>query len=578
MSGSSVSWHAARKCERLWVEGMMLLRQGRDAEAAGRFQQAVEQDPTAADAWLGLHATGRRQAEALAAMSLHHRSFGVLRNKNTMQLQSRFDLGHYATFRLESARDLWLAGLVSMLDDKRFDEVEPVLMSAHRDCDETRFLYCRFAFLKKDWPRVLEWSRDISDGFQNDEARLYVAYALVHDHMFHEVLNTLSGLPRSMRKGARFEGEVSYLRGLAHEGLGRPDEALRHFQFSYRCFPTFGDVAERAKQRTAPPAPPSAPPPAPPSTPPAAPAQPARPTRSATPAGSAAPTTPDPAAAPADDGGREAQLAEAMAMLDGMVGLDSVKRQLRTMIAQLRMAVVRREQGLPSTAGPQHFVFAGPPGTGKTTVARIVGKVFAGLGLLESGHVVETQRVDLVGQYLGATAIKTTAVIDSALGGVLFIDEAYALHNTGYSGGDAFGKEALQVLLKRAEDDRERLVVILAGYPDEMSQLLSTNPGLASRFTTRVDFPSYSTSELEQIARGILDGQGDTLDDDSATALGACFRRAAEDGLVERLGNGRFARELCRKAAALRDLRVYEVHGGSGMPSREELTASGSRT
>ncbi|MEV8347006.1 AAA family ATPase [Streptomyces niveus] len=136
-----------------------------------------------------------------------------------------------------------------------------------------------------------------------------------------------------------------------------------------------------------------------------------------------------------------------------MVGLEPVKRQLRTLVAQLRVPAVRREQGLPSSSAPQHFVFAWPPGTGKTTVARVLGKVFAGLGLLERGHVVETQCVDLVGRHLGETAIKTSKVIDSALGGLLFIDEAYAFSNSGYSGGDAFGDEALQVLLKRAEDD-----------------------------------------------------------------------------------------------------------------------------
>ena len=554
MSEASVSWFAVRKCERLWVEGVTLLRQGRAAEAAGRFQQALEQDPTAADAWLGLHATGRRQAEALAAMSLHHRSFGALRTKHTMTLQSRFDIGVYVTFRLESARDLWLAGLASLLHADRLDEAEQVLMSAALDCAETRFLYTRHAFLKKNWPLVLEYSRNISDGFLKDEAQLYVAYALVHQRVLHEVLNTLAPLPRRLEKDGHFEGEVAYLRGRAYEGLGRADEALRQYQYAFRCFPAFGDVAERAQSRAVQPSP-SAPGPTVPPAPPASPA-PAK--------------VPAPTPAPAD--GREAQLAEAMALLDGMVGLDAVKRQIRTLVAQLRMAVVRKEQGLPSSSAAQHFVFAGPPGTGKTTVARVVGKIFAGLGLLERGQVVETQRVDLVGQHLGATAIKTTRVIDSALDGVLFIDEAYALYNTGYSGGDAFGKEALQVLLKRAEDDRERLVVILAGYPDEMSELLATNPGLASRFTTRVDFPSYSTAELLEIARRLLDGQGDTLDEDAETALAACFRRAADAGLVERLGNGRFVRELCRKAAALRDLRMYEIHGGSGTPSREELT------
>lgn len=234
------------------------------------------------------------------------------------------------------------------------------------------------------------------------------------------------------------------------------------------------------------------------------------------------------------------------------------------------MAAVREEQGLPSSARPRHFVFAGPPGTGKTTVARIVGKVFAGLGLLEKGHVIEAQRVDLVGQHLGSTAIKTSGVIDSAMDGVLFVDEAYALSNSGYSGGDAFGDEALQVLLKRAEDDRDRLVVVLAGYRDEMAGLLATNPGLASRFTTRVDFPSYDWEQLLLIARSVLAAQGDAPSDEAAEALGQAFRTAAERELTDTLGNGRFARELCLKATALRDLRLLPAHA-AGTLTREDI-------
>ncbi|MET8504477.1 AAA family ATPase [Streptomyces sp. NPDC004787] len=539
---------------------MTLLRQGRTMEAAGRFERAVEMDPTAADAWLGLHATGRRQPEALVAMQWHQRSFGELRTRNRLPLRSRIALGTYVAFRLDSARDLWLAGVAAMLHEGRVQDAEPAILSAYLDCDETRFVCTRYAFLKQDWPLVLEFSRNITDEFLGEEAQLYVAYALVNHQVFHEALNALAPLPRHLEKGSRFDGEVAYVRGRAYDGLGRREEALRHYQYAFRCFPTLADVAERAKAHTQLPAHSG---PSTSATNTFRPPQPSPPTTT-----SRAPTSvPDQDAAQ-----REALLAEAMEILDGMVGLDSVKRQLRGLVAQLRMTALRKEQGPPSTVGPQHFVFSGPPGTGKTTVARIIGMVFAGLGLLERGQVVEAQRADLVAEYLGQTAIKTTQVIESALDGVLFIDEAYALHNTGYRGGDAFGKEALQVLLKRAEDDRDRLVVILAGYPEEMTALLATNPGLRSRFTTRVHFPSYSPQELLEIAQGILNRNGDTLDEDGVTALAACFLRATDEGLVERLGNGRFARELCRKVAQLRDLRVYERYGSSGTPPRDELT------
>ncbi|WP_449344961.1 AAA family ATPase [Streptomyces narbonensis] len=540
-----MSRRAAGKCEREWGLGVALLRQGQLERAALRFGDALQHDPTAADAWLGLHATGRQQAEAVDAMEMHRRSFGALRTKCGLPLGSRFSLGAYATFRLETARDLWLAGIAKLLSAGRVAEAEPALLTAVLDCDETRFICTRFAFLKQNWPLVLQYSRGISDRFLNEEAQLYAGHALVRQHVFHQALSTVAPLPLAMGRGGEFHAEVAYVRGLAHEGLGDPEEALRQFQYAFRCSPGLADVAERARARLSAPVPQQQ--------------------------GSQAAAAP-----PAEevDGGEvgERLLDEALARLDRMIGLEPVKRQVRTLVAQLRMATVRKEQGLPTSAGPQHFVFAGPPGTGKTTVARVIGDVFAGLGMLETGQLVETQRVDLVGQYLGSTALKTSAVIDSALGGVLFVDEAYALCNSGYSGGDAFGNEALQVLLKRAEDDRERLVVILAGYPDEMTELLAANPGLTSRFNTRVDFPSYSAAELLRIVHVVLEAQGDTLDEDAETVLEAHFHRVERDGLVDRLGNGRFARELCRKAASARDLRLFDTHGGSASPSRDELT------
>src|SRR6202030_2807593 len=179
-----------------------------------------------------------------------------------------------------------------------------------------------------------------------------------------------------------------------------------------------------------------------------------------------------------------------------LTALEPVKRQVREIAAQLRVAKLRDRQGLTSQPPARHFVFTGPPGTGKTTVARILGRIFAALGLLVRPEVVEAHRADLVGEHLGSTAIKTNKLIDSALGGVLFVDEAYALYNEGYSGGDAYGSEAVATLLKRAEDDRDRLVVVLAGYTQDMDRFLRTNPGLASRFNVRVAFPSYTPADL----------------------------------------------------------------------------------
>ena len=257
----------------------------------------------------------------------------------------------------------------------------------------------------------------------------------------------------------------------------------------------------------------------------------------------------------------------ALAELDWLVGLDPVKQQVRAIAAQLRVAKMRSRQGLSSQPPARHFVFTGPPGTGKTTVSRILGRIFAAHGLLVRPEVIEAHRADLVGEHLGSTAIKTGKLIDSAMGGVLFIDEAYSLNNAGYDGGDAFGSEAVQTLLKRAEDDRDRLVIVLAGYPDDMDRFLRSNPGLASRFSTRVTFPSYSPNELVEISGRLAKGADDWFDPAALEVLRAIFAQACAEGRIDELGNGRFARSLYERACACRDLRVENLAD----PSRDDL-------
>jgi SpoVK/Ycf46/Vps4 family AAA+-type ATPase len=271
-------------------------------------------------------------------------------------------------------------------------------------------------------------------------------------------------------------------------------------------------------------------------------------------------------------------LESALAELDELAGLEPVKRQVHQIVAQLQVARLRSRQGLASQPPVRHFVFAGPPGTGKTTVARILGRIFAALGLLVRPEVIEAHRADLVGEHLGSTAIKTGKLVDSALGGVLFIDEAYALYNPGYSGGDAYGAEAVATLLKRAEDDRDRLVIVLAGYTDDMERFLRSNPGLSSRFNVRISFPSYTPPELTAIAGVIAEQAGDSFEPDAAAVLEEIFTQVCQLGRIDELGNGRFARSLFERACASRDLRAAELGEAASAADLTIVTADDLRS
>ncbi len=230
-----------------------------------------------------------------------------------------------------------------------------------------------------------------------------------------------------------------------------------------------------------------------------------------------------------------------LAELDALVGLESVKQEVTSLINLNKMAQRREEMGLPMPPMSRHLVFAGPPGTGKTTVARLYGAVLAELGILAKGHIVEVARADLVAQYIGATAIKTTEVFTKALGGVLFIDEAYTLTSQSKGSGPDFGQEAVESLMKLMEDHRDQVVVIVAGYSEQMDQFLSSNPGMASRFSRTVEFPNYTVDELVTIVRGLCGKHYYELTDSALEALTSYFERIPKGPTF---GNGRVARQL----------------------------------
>ena len=241
-----------------------------------------------------------------------------------------------------------------------------------------------------------------------------------------------------------------------------------------------------------------------------------------------------------------------LANLKEMIGLTSVKEEIEALYSFVKVQQMRQKNGMRTASISYHCVFTGNPGTGKTTMARIVAGIYKELGILKKGHLVETDRSGLVAEYIGQTAVKTNAIIDSALDGVLFIDEAYTLA----SGGSMdYGREAIATLLKRMEDDRSRLVVILAGYSQEMKAFIDSNPGLQSRFNRYINFPDYSPQELFDIFISCAEKDEYSLSDDAKEKLHALIEKAVADKDAN-FGNGRFIRNLFETTIQNQAIRI----------------------
>lgn len=241
---------------------------------------------------------------------------------------------------------------------------------------------------------------------------------------------------------------------------------------------------------------------------------------------------------------------EALKELNSLIGLNKVKQIINELYALSQLQNKRKKEGLIVEPIVLHMIFKGNPGTGKTTVARILGKLLKGIGVLERGHVIEVERADLVGEYIGHTAHRVRENVKKALGGILFVDEAYSLAR---GGEKDFGKEAIDTLVKEMEDSKDKFILILAGYKDEMEYFLRTNPGLRSRFPIQIDFPDYTIDELIQIAELMVKNRQYQFTESAKKKI---MKYLIYDNNSREIGNARLIRNIIERSIRKHAVRI----------------------
>ena len=508
------------------------------------------------DAWTGLAAAGCADLDVLAAVVRTVDTSGVLQRRIELPagaLGFDYDTGLYLRFRATTADDFRLAHAAALSIDGQFQaagEIVSEIRARRPDWREARWVDAALRSRAQRWTDVVKLLTPVVNDAGLDPlfahaAKIALGVALARLAMFAPALSHLEE-PEGPVAVAAVDGALA--KALSLRAYGDEDTAADVLHELYAANPgneqvedalsdpTFGiatTTAARIEART-------------------------------DPWDVETEPTADDFVDPDARERKAALLEEAERELGEFIGLDEVKDQVSRLKSSVAMALRREERGLAVAQRTHHLVFAGPPGTGKTTIARVVAKIYCGLGLLKRENVREVHRADMIGQHIGETEAKTNAIIDSALDGVLFLDEAYALVATGAK--NDFGLVAIDTLLARMENDRDRLVVIVAGYRADLDRFLDTNEGLRSRFTRSIVFPSYSAAELVDIAVAMAAKRDSVFEPAALRNLEELFGQLASSttpdstGVSRRsldiAGNGRFARNVVERSEEEREFRL----------------------
>jgi type VII secretion ATPase EccA len=524
------------------------------------------------DAWVGLAAAGDTSSPVLEAISQNSATAGLLQRHVELApdaLGFQYDTGLYLRFRATEPDDYHLAYAAALAADGKFAAAHDLVSEVSRrrpSSREARWVAATVHYRAERWADVVKLLSPVVNDTGLDEhyahaVKIALGVSLARLGMFAAALAYLEepdgpiavaavdgGLARAL--SLRADGDDETAREVLQDlYAANPENAQVEEALTDTSFGIVPTTSDRIDARTDP----------------------------------WDPTTEPKPGDFVDPGAQERKavlLSEAERELDEFIGLDKVKDQVARLKSAVAMELVRRERGLEVAQRTHHLVFTGPPGTGKTTIARVVAKIYCGLGLLKKENIKEVHRADLIGQHIGETEAKTNAMIDSALDGVLFLDEAYALVATGAK--NDFGLVAIDTLLARMENDRDRLVVIIAGYRADLDRFLDTNQGLRSRFTRTIDFPSYQPPELIEIANFMATRRDSTFEQSALNDLESLFAHLASttkaDSVgVERrgldiAGNGRFVRNVVEKSEEEREFRLdHSEHAQTGEFTDEEL-------